>query len=115
MGTGTTSDADWACQGDEKNVQIFQIVRGELPALGTSREALSKGIRWAQARLQMQTAHARATRRMFFSDSKGRGTGLGTSREALSKGIPLAQARFQMQIGISRRREEQTFFSDSRG
>ena len=32
MGTGTTSDADWACQGDEKNVHFFQIVEGELPA-----------------------------------------------------------------------------------
>ena len=32
IGTGTTSDADWACQGDEKNVHFFQIVEGELPA-----------------------------------------------------------------------------------
>ena len=28
MGTGTTSDADWACQGDDTNVQFFQIVEG---------------------------------------------------------------------------------------
>ena len=33
MGTGTTSDADWACQGDEKNVLFFSIREGELPAL----------------------------------------------------------------------------------
>ena len=32
MGQGTTSDADWACQGDEKNVHFVQIVEGELPA-----------------------------------------------------------------------------------
>ena len=30
MGTGTTSDADWACRGDEKNVHYFQIEEGEL-------------------------------------------------------------------------------------
>jgi hypothetical protein len=29
MGTGTTSDADWACHGDEKNVHFF-IEEGEL-------------------------------------------------------------------------------------
>ena len=28
MGTGTTSDADWACQGDETNVHFFQIIEG---------------------------------------------------------------------------------------
>ena len=32
MGTGTTSDADWACQGDEKNVHFFYTVEGELQA-----------------------------------------------------------------------------------
>ena len=33
MGTGTTSDAYWACQGDGKNVHFFfQIVEGVLPA-----------------------------------------------------------------------------------
>ena len=32
MGTGTTSDADWACRGDEKNVHFFQIEKGELQA-----------------------------------------------------------------------------------
>ena len=32
IGTGTTSDADWACQGYEKNVQFFQIVEGKVPA-----------------------------------------------------------------------------------
>ena len=30
MGTGTTSDADWACRGDEKNVHFLQIEEGEL-------------------------------------------------------------------------------------
>ena len=34
--------------------------------MGTSREALSKGIAWAQARLQMQIGHAGATRRTFI-------------------------------------------------
>ena len=32
MFPGTTSDADWACQGEEKNVLFFQIVEGELQA-----------------------------------------------------------------------------------
>ena len=36
MGTGTTSDADCACQGDEKNLSLFpdtkRRVKGELPA-----------------------------------------------------------------------------------
>ena len=30
MGTGTTSDADWACRGDAKNFHFFQIEEGEL-------------------------------------------------------------------------------------
>ena len=30
MGTGTTSDADWACRGNAKNVHFFQIEEGEL-------------------------------------------------------------------------------------
>ena len=30
MGTGTTSDADWGCHGDAKNVHIFQIEEGEV-------------------------------------------------------------------------------------
>ena len=36
MGTGTTSDADCACQGDEKKLSLFSDskgrVKGELPA-----------------------------------------------------------------------------------
>ena len=30
MGTDTTSDADWECRGDGKNVHFFQIEEGEL-------------------------------------------------------------------------------------
>ena len=30
MGQGTTSDADWACRGDEKNVRFCKIEKGEL-------------------------------------------------------------------------------------
>ena len=64
MGTGTTSGADWACQGDEKNVH-FPDSTWRATGLGTSIEALSKGIPFAQARLQMQIGHARATRKTF--------------------------------------------------
>ena len=62
MGTGTASDADWACQGDEENVHFFQIEVGELQ-VWVYKKALSNGIPWAQARLQMQIGHARATRK----------------------------------------------------
>ena len=58
MGTGTISDADWACQGDEKNVHFFSDSRGRVTDLGTSRNALSKGMPLAQAPLQMQIGHA---------------------------------------------------------
>ena len=70
MGTGTTSDAD--CQGDEKNFFCSDSSGGAI-GLGTSREALRKGILWAQARLQMQVGHARATRRtsIFFQIVEG--------------------------------------------
>ena len=61
IGTGTTSDADWACQGDAK----IQIVGVGTTGVGTSRKVWSKGILLAQARLQMQIGHARATRRTF--------------------------------------------------
>ena len=30
IGTRTTSDADWACHDDEKNVHCFQIEEGDL-------------------------------------------------------------------------------------
>ena len=30
MGQGTTSDADWACRGDGKNVHFCKIEKGEL-------------------------------------------------------------------------------------
>ena len=104
IGTGTVSGADWACQGDEKNVHFFSDSRRVATGLGRSRETLSKEIPWAQARLQMQIGHARATRRtfIFFSDSRGGATGLGTSRETLSNEIPWAQARLQVQIGHAR-------------
>ena len=76
MGTGTTSYADWACQGSEKNVQAFLDNRAVATGLATfffdnrvvatdfgiSRKALSKMFSWAQARLQMQIGHAMATR-----------------------------------------------------
>ena len=62
MGTGTISDADWACQGNENNVFFVFNKRGGATGLGTSREVLGKGISWPQARLQMQIGHARATR-----------------------------------------------------
>ena len=69
----------------------------------TSREAWRKGVPWAQARLQVQIGHARATRRTItFADSRGGATGLGTSRETLSNEIPWAQARLQVQIGHAR-------------
>ena len=32
IGTGTASDADWACRGDAKNVHFFQIEEGKLQA-----------------------------------------------------------------------------------
>jgi hypothetical protein len=64
IGTGTTSDADWACHGDEKNVHFFQIEKGELE-VGYTRKGLNKGIPLAQARLQMQSGHAGPTRRTF--------------------------------------------------
>ena len=64
IGRGTTSDADWACHGDEKNVHFFQIEKGELE-VGYTRNGSSKGIPLAQARLQMQIGHARATGRTF--------------------------------------------------
>ena len=60
MGTGTTSDADWACQGYEKNVFSFLFdSKGVATGFGISREALSKRIPWAQARLQMQIMMSR--------------------------------------------------------
>ena len=34
MGTGTTSDADWACRGDEKNVLFFENRKGRATGLG---------------------------------------------------------------------------------
>ena len=73
MGTGTTSDADWACQGDEKKRSLCSDSRGGATGLGRSRETLSKEIPWAQARLQMQIVHARATRKNshFFQIVEG--------------------------------------------
>ena len=77
---------------------------GGATTLGTSREAWTKGIPWAQARLQMQIGHARATRRtsFLFFNKRGGATGLGTSREVLGKAISWPQARLQMQIGHAR-------------
>ena len=60
IGTGTTSDADSACKGDEKTVHFGT---GGATGLRKSKETLSKEISWAQARLQMQIGHARATRK----------------------------------------------------
>ena len=77
---------------EERSV-FFSDSRGRVMGLGTSREALSKGIPLAQARLQMQIGHARAT----------------------SKGIPLAQARLQMQIGHARQTRRTFTFLDRRG
>ena len=112
MGTGTTSDADWACQGDGKNVHFFSDSRGGATGLCTSKEAWRKEVPWAQARLHVQIGHARATRKTItFADSRGGATGLATSRETLSNEIPWAQARLQVQIGHARAtRRTFTFF-----
>ena len=42
IGTGTTSDADWACHGDEKNVHFFQIEEGE-PQVWVYQKSLEQG------------------------------------------------------------------------
>ena len=64
--TCSTSDADWVCQGYEKNVYFFfSHSRGRATGLGRSRETLTKHIPWAQARLQIHIGHARATGRTF--------------------------------------------------
>ena len=34
IGTGTTSDADWSCRADEKNVHFFSDRRGGASDLG---------------------------------------------------------------------------------
>ena len=49
--------------GRREERSLFSDSGGGAIGLGTSRKALSKGIPWAQARLQMQIGHARATRR----------------------------------------------------
>jgi len=81
MGQGTTSDADWACRGDEKNVHFCKIEKGSY-RFGYTRQGLSKGIPLAQARLQMQIGHAGAMRTTFtFSDKRRRVTGLGITEK----------------------------------
>ena len=49
IGAGTTSDADWACQGEAKNVQFCVDSSGRVSGLGTSRKVLSEWVSLAQA------------------------------------------------------------------
>ena len=67
MGTGTTSDADYDAKATRRT-SYFLDNRRVATGFGISREALSKRIPWAQARLQMQIGHARATseRSLFY-------------------------------------------------
>ena len=90
MGTGTTSDADWACQGDDTNVQFFQIVEGSY-RLGyiqrgfKQRDSMGTGTTsdadWA-CQGDDKNVH-------FFQDSRGVATGLGTGRNVR---FPLSSA-----------------------
>ena len=69
MRTGTITDADWTTT----RTFSFSDRRRIATVLGTYRKALSKEIPWAQARLQMQIGHARATRKNvhFFQIVEG--------------------------------------------
>ena len=68
---------DFRCRlgmpGRRKERLLFSDSRGRATGLGRSRETLTKKIPWAQARLQMQIGHARATRKNvhFFQIVEG--------------------------------------------
>ena len=59
-----TGGADGRCRR-AGGVAGGAAIGGRATGLGRSRETLTKKIPWAQARLQMQIGHARATRRTF--------------------------------------------------
>ena len=105
--TGTASDTDWACHGNEKTfssyreyggsymleckknsafrpqhrdymLECFSDRRQTAIVLGTYREALSQRIPWAQVRLQKQFENAKAT---IFLDNTEVATGFVTSKK----------------------------------
>ena len=85
--------------------------------MGTSREGLSKGIPLAQARIQMQIGHARATRRTFiFSDSKGVSYRLGYIQRGLERRDSIGTGTTSDADWACHGDEKDVyFFSDSRG
>ena len=119
MGTGTTSNADWVCQGNEHNVHFFKSNNAVTTGLGTRRK-----VRFPRSTAITCQEEIYRT----FSSNKLRivimswmfniyfwiATVFDISREALSKKIPLAQARLQMQIGHARATKRTFTFSDNK-
>ena len=77
MGTGTTSDADWACRGNAKNVHFFQIEEGELQ-VWVYQKSFEQGDSMGTGTTSDADWSCRGDAKHFFlSDRRGGPTGLG--------------------------------------
>ena len=96
-GTAATSNTDWACQGDERNVGCIQIVE-------TEPSTFFFAFRGKSLVLNCHDGCCDCKKTWYFN----------AFREALGKGDPVPQGRIERQSGVPRRRGPRRLYSDNR-